>query len=283
MAPMTAVTIRRFNALEEYFACEALQQEVWGFEDLSVVPAHLLVTFDKRGGLVLGAFDRDVLVGFVYGFVGQQYGMATHNSVMSAVRPQYRNQGIAHRLKLAQRKAALAQGFSLMTWTFDPLQALNAHFNLTKLGVVIREHYRNVYGPFRDAINRDMPTDRFGVEWWMDRPRALARLEREPPQAAPPIPANRPQLGPAGLLVPGEGAPGGEGEALHLGIPLSIDELRKRDPELALHWRHHLRDWLEPALDDGYVICGFCVDRQRRLGVYTLRRADVQDLLMEAT
>jgi len=53
---------------------------------------------------------------------------------MVAVLPKYRNSNIAYRLKIAQRNFALKQGIKLMTWTFDPLQSINAYFNIRKLG-----------------------------------------------------------------------------------------------------------------------------------------------------
>jgi len=277
---MAAITYRRLNTLEEFFACETLQKDTWGFADLSVVPAHLLITFEKRGGIVVGAFDQVQLIGFVYGFVGFQYGMPTHNSVMSAVRPEYRNRGIASQLKLAQRSQALKQGFSLMTWTFDPLQSLNAYFNLSKLGVIVREYFPNLYGTFRDEINKHMPTDRFGVEWWLDRPRVKSYLETTPAAQALPVPDNGPQLGSEGLLLPGKPPPLGA-SPLHFGIPLSIDELKQKDLNAAMQWRHHVRDWFQAAFAAHYLVHDFAVDRQRKLGVYTLSQVDASDLLNE--
>lgn len=275
------IIYRRLSQQEEFFHCEVLQQETWGFADLSVVPAHILITFQKRGGLVLGAFDGDVMAGFVYGHVGHQYGMATHNSIMSAVRPEYRNRGIAYQLKIEQRKMALEQGFSLMTWTFDPLQALNAHFNLNKLGVIVREYFCNIYGVFRDEINKGLPTDRFGVEWWMDSPRVELRLSEGVRPQAPPVPHNAPLLDDRELLTPGEGVPQVDGcNQLHLGIPISIDELKSKDAELALQWRYHIRGWFEAALAAGFIVHAFTLDRQRKMGVYTLSN-DLDAILQE--
>lgn len=275
------ITYRLLSQQEEFFNCEVLQQETWGFADLSVVPAHLLITFQKRGGLVIGAFDGDQMVGFVYGFVGHQYGMATHNSVMSAVRPEYRNQGIAYQLKIEQRKMALEQQFSLMTWTFDPLQGLNAHFNLNKLGVIIREYFCNIYGVFRDEINKGLPTDRFGVEWWMDSPRVERRLSSGVETQLPPVPDNAPSLDDRDLLRPGAPVVRLDNcDQLHLGIPISIDELKSKDAELALEWRYHIRGWFEAALASGLIIHGFTLDRQRKMGVYTLSN-DLDTVLQE--
>jgi predicted GNAT superfamily acetyltransferase len=273
------IKYRRLQSLEEFFVCEDLQQATWGFEDLSVVPAHLLVTFEKRGGIVLGAFDGDEMIGFVYGFVGYQFGMPTHNSVMSAVKPEYRNQGIAYQLKIEQRKLALEQNFSLMTWTFDPLQSLNAHFNLNKLGVVVRQYYQNIYGVFRDEINKGMPTDRLSVEWWFDSPRAERQLSQNQSPNIPSTFTNDPRLNNKGLLEPGKLPSDNLDKVLHLASPLSIDELKQKDLDLALHWRLHLRQWLETAFAQGYILHGFALDRQRFMGVYTLTKTDVDSIL----
>jgi len=279
IAQMTAIVYRRLNTLEEFFTCEDLQKDTWGFADLSVVPAHLLITFEKRGGIVVGAFDQEQLIGFVYGFVGFQYGMPTHNSVMSAVRPDYRNQGIAYQLKCVQRNEALAQGFSLMTWTFDPLQSLNAYFNLTKLGAIARQYYPNIYGVFRDEINKGVPTDRFGIEWWVNSPRVTRCLENPPPAAPPAALSNDPQHNARGLLTPNRLPAERLDETLHLAIPLSIDELKQKNLDLALDWRYHIRQWFETAFANGYILHGFALDRQRRMGVYTLSRTELDTVL----
>lgn len=277
-----ALIYRRLNSHEQYLACERLQKETWGFDDVSVVPGHILITFQKRGGLVLGAFDGDRLIGFVYGFVGWHEGKPTHNSVMSAVRPEYRNRGVAYQLKLEQRRLAMQQGFELMTWTFDPLQALNAHFNLNKLGVIVRGYWRDLYGPFRDQINKNLPTDRFAVEWWLDTPRTLRRLEASSDKTIPPLPDNPPRWGDAGLLNPSDRPPAIEDkDRLHLVIPLSVDQLKAQDAQLAMAWRLHMRAWLETALQAGFIVHDFCADHQRKLGIYTLSRKALQTVLWE--
>lgn len=277
------IIYRRLNAHEEYRACEKLQQTTWGFEDLSVVPGHLLITFQKRGGLVLGAFEESRLIGFVYGFVGRQPdGAVTHNSVMSAVRPEYRNRGIAYRLKCEQRKLALEQGFSLMTWTFDPLQAPNAHFNLSKLGVLVREYVQDIYGHFRDKINQGLPTDRFAVEWWIDSARVKRQLDQTvTDKGVSPAPHNPPRRRSDELLEPsGQPADVAGLKRLYLAIPIDIDALKGKSAELPLQWRYHIRDWFEIAFAAGFILHGFSLDRDRGIGVYTLSRTNMETILL---
>ncbi|MGD9316090.1 MAG: GNAT family N-acetyltransferase, partial [Anaerolineae bacterium] len=129
------VLIRPLESIAEFHACEALQRRVWVLpDDLEVVPLHLLLTAQRNGGLVLGAFDGGELVGFLFGFPAyDQDGRPKHCSHMMGVDPDCQGAGIGYQLKLAQREFALAQGLDLVTWTYDPLESRNAYLNIHKL------------------------------------------------------------------------------------------------------------------------------------------------------
>ena len=158
--------IRPVSEQAEYLATERLQSEVWNLPDVEIVPLHVLVTAAKNGGLLLGAFDGDRLAGFVFGFPGLTAdGRLKHCSHMAGVHPDYRDQNLGYRLKLAQREVVLSQGIDLITWTFDPLEARNAWLNFHKLGAVCNTYLRNVYGDMRDGLNAGLPSDRLQVEW----------------------------------------------------------------------------------------------------------------------
>jgi chorismate synthase len=134
------IVIRSLETVAEYHACESLQHQVWAMpDDLEVVPLHILMPVQSHGGLLLGAFDGDALVGFVFGYLGMtQEGALKHCSHMMGVAPVYQSAGIGYQLKRAQREHALAQGHDLVTWTYDPLQSRNAYLNIRKLGAVCR-------------------------------------------------------------------------------------------------------------------------------------------------
>jgi predicted GNAT superfamily acetyltransferase len=174
-----SVEIRPLTALEELHACEELQKRIWGFQEIAVVPHHLLLTARENGGVLLGAFEGRRMIGFVFGFPGldPESGRPKHCSLMCGVLSERRFRGLGHKLKRKQREAVLAQGLDLVTWTFDPLQSANAYFNFHKLGVIARSYERNLYGDMRDGLNRGLPTDRFTVEWWVRSPRVAARVE----------------------------------------------------------------------------------------------------------
>ncbi|MEM4519632.1 MAG: hypothetical protein QXD94_04265 [Sulfolobales archaeon] len=165
------IEIRRLKNPEEYRMITDTEIRVWGISDYSgVVAHHVLIAADRRGGLVLGAFEKDTgrMVGFVFGILAMKNdGKLYHYSHMTGVVPEYRYKGLGYALKLMQREYVINQGFDLITWTYDPLQSPNARFNVGKLGVIVRKFYINYYGDLRDSLNIGMPTDRFEAEWWI--------------------------------------------------------------------------------------------------------------------
>ena len=174
----TSITIREITNVREMHAVEDLQKEVWGFPDLEVVPYSHLIASVKSGGVLLGAFDNENLVGFAYGFVSYEYGKAAHHSHMVAVKPEYRNYSLGAKLKLAQREVVLTQGIKMMSWTFDPLQSLNAYFNFNKLGVISNQYFVNFYGADAASFLHQNSTDRLWVTWNLASRRVVERLNK---------------------------------------------------------------------------------------------------------
>jgi predicted GNAT superfamily acetyltransferase len=198
-----AVEIRECVTVEEFDACVALQREAFGLPDLELSPRRHLIVARSAGGWTLGAFAGERLVGFVLNQIAVR-GRAEviGYSHMMAVARDYQNRGVGARLKWAQRGRALAEGRRFIRWTWDPVQSRNAHFNLNRLGVVVRRYavnfygtdYSTVTGKFGDRLGLD--SDRLVAEWALDSPRveSLARGERAgdlgAPAAAVEIPAD---------------------------------------------------------------------------------------------
>jgi predicted GNAT superfamily acetyltransferase len=185
------VVIRKCEALADMRACFALQKEVWQLSDAELVPVRLFVVATKIGGQVVGAFVRtdardggknigEELVGFVLALPGIRNGHSYLHSQMLAVRQQYRNSGLGRRLKVHQREDALARGFELMEWTFDPLEIKNAYLNIEKLGAIARRYEVNQYGITSSPLQGGLPTDRLVAEWWMKSKRVEAALAGAP-------------------------------------------------------------------------------------------------------
>ena len=140
------MVIRKCHDLEEMSACVALQKEVWNFTDAELVPLRMFIVAEKIGGQVIGAFDDGKLVAFALSMPGARGGHSYLHSQMLAVRAEYRNAGLGRRIKLFQREDALARGFELIEWTFDPLEIKNAYLNIERLGAIARRYSVNQYG-----------------------------------------------------------------------------------------------------------------------------------------
>jgi predicted GNAT superfamily acetyltransferase len=179
------IQIQSLNSLEQFERCVVLQLEVWGYSDGDVIPRRVFLVAQRIGGQVIGAFDGDVQIGFAMSLPGYRDGRSYLHSHMLAVLPQYRNLGIGRRLKLAQRDDAIARGFDLMEWTFDPLEIRNAHLNISRLGVIVRRYQPDFYGPSSSPVQGGLPTERLYAEWWLRSSRVASMLSGE----APPVEA----------------------------------------------------------------------------------------------
>ncbi|GIK57212.1 MAG: hypothetical protein HND44_02270 [Chloroflexi bacterium] len=246
----------------DYWAVEEISKAAWGLDDYrEVIPAHLMITFQQNGGLLLGAWLDGKLVGFSIGFIGLTGdGTATNGRVkfcseQLGVLPAYQSYNIGYRLKLAQREHLLARGINHATWTYDPLETKNGNLNLHKLGAVCNTYYINLYGTAA-GINAGLPTDRFQVDWWLDSPQVSGRLQGAFPNTLDDlrdagVPIINPAQGvphphPAGAIIPP-----GHGHLL-MQVPASIRTLKQEDPELALAWRLHTRDLFISLFAQGY-------------------------------
>lgn len=283
---LSEVVITPVRDFPGYRACERLQQEVWGFQAISVVPDHLLHMIVQAGGLLLGAFDglgpsREML-GFALSILGLwENNSLRHHSLMTAVKPGYQNQGIGAKLKLAQREHVLRQGIPLITWTFDPLESRNAHFNLNKLGGIVRTYVPNYFGEeMRDERNRGLPSDRFLCEWYLEAPRVLARLEGP---RLPELPLsevaviNRTHRLSLGQRAPTGGRLGLSARFLFFEIPSDLQALKRANLEAARAWRGECRKYLVPYLEEGYLITGVVCQGDRSF--LLLERAELKEVL----
>lgn len=268
-----------------YRACERLQQEVWGFADVAVIPDHLIHMVTSAGGLLLGAFDgigpgRE-MIGFTLSVVGLLAGTTLrHHSLMAAVRPDWQDRSIGYRLKCAQRERVLAQGIRIITWTFDPLESRNAHFNLNKLGGVVTEYLPNYFGELRDVRNRGIDTDRLLCQWHLDSPWAKGHLagERPPALALGDLETiNRTQRTATGLRAPAGFRPDLRAPNLLFEIPSDLQTVRRADLDLARTWRLEARRALGAYLDEGYLVTSLF--RQGDRSFLVLEKASLAQVL----
>jgi predicted GNAT superfamily acetyltransferase len=179
--PGARIHIESLTELAQFDRCVELQLAVWGYSDGDLIPRRMFLIASRIGGQVLGAFDGDRIVGFAMGLPAYRNGHPYLHSHMVGVLAEYRNAGIGRQLKLAQREDALARGFELMEWTFDPLEIKNAHLNISKLGAISRRYQRDFYGPSSSPLQGGLPTDRVYAEWWLRSERVTRVLAGEAP------------------------------------------------------------------------------------------------------
>jgi predicted GNAT superfamily acetyltransferase len=222
------IEIRHCHSLAEYDECVRLELSIWG-ESISV-PAPIFVVAHHTGGQVLGAFDGAKLVGCTLALAGFRGSTPFLHSHMTAVLPDYQNRGIGRRLKLFQRQDALRRGIHLVEWTFDPLELKNAHFNLMRLGAVARRYIPNCYGVTESPLHAGLPTDRLVAEWWLDSPRVQGIL------ADNPLPSR--------------------GEAVQIGLPSKIGEIRSRERAEAARIQSAVREQFQDWFAKDYIATG---------------------------
>jgi chorismate synthase len=277
--------VRPLESSADFLACEDIQRRVWGPGDAEVVPLNILTAVARNGGVALGAFSGDELVGFVFGFLGAgaRFGPEApaaiklkHHSHMMAVLPEWRDKGVGYALKLAQREAARAQALRLMTWTYDPLESRNALLNISKLGAVCNTYHRDYYGQMRDELNVGLPSDRFQVDWYIASNRVAtrllgrrARLEREHYASAGAVLLN-PATFHTSQPHPSENIAELSTDLALVEIPADLQSLKPTDRSLALAWRMQTRDIFERAFARGYMVTDFVFESDPRRGFYVL-------------
>ena len=234
---MEEMTIRECTTIEEFDGCLSLQREAFGLPDLELSPRRHLIVSRQAGGWTLGAFAADRMVGFVHTLAAVRGNEIFGYSHMMAVAKDYQNKGVGARLKWAQRERALREGRKLIKWTWDPMQARNAHFNLNRLGATVDTYAENFYGIdySTDAVitdRIDLPSDRLSATWHLEseRVRALAN----------------------GLAVTFAEKPVGS-----VSIPVQWSALVKSDPKRALEEQARVREEFKKAFARGLICRGF--------------------------
>jgi predicted GNAT superfamily acetyltransferase len=250
-AAAAEVVIHELGRLDELQAARRLFEEVWRPAEGSPPPVtvELLRALAHAGNYVVGAFAGTRMVGASAGFFTAPPEPALHSHI-TGVAPGGQHRGIGFALKVHQRAWAMARGLDLVVWTFDPLVARNAWFNLAKLGAVPTAYLEDFYGPMTDAINAGMASDRLLLAWRLDDPAVAAACAGQPRRPAP-VPAKAAlSAGPDREPVVGDG----DAAAVTVAVPPDLEAL---GPEQRRAWREAVRAILGGMLADGAAVTGF--------------------------
>jgi predicted GNAT superfamily acetyltransferase len=275
-AETTSIVFRDVEDIAEIRAVEDLQIEAWGDDDRDIVPLNQFVAARYVGGSLIGAFDNKKLVGFVYGFYGHVEGHIVHHSHMLAVDPAYRNHNLGFQLKAEQRERVLADHITdRITWTFDPLQSLNAHFNFGKLGVISDTYKINVYGKSGASFLHQNGTDRLFVTWPIKSQRVEELMEQKSATRKDFFAQETLRL----LRNSDSGQPEQEADLgvipatnfVSIEIPADINSVERADFDTARKWREETRRLFSETLSKGFVVVDYFL-KNKQTGFYLLEK-----------
>lgn len=219
--------LRACTTHRELDECVRIQREVWRFSESELIPSDVFIVALKTGGQVIGAFDGDRQIGFTLAFMAVHDNEPYLHSHFAAVLPECQGSGVGRLLKFAQREDALRRGIRRIEWTFDPLALMNAHFNLNRLGAIVRRYIPNFYGVTSSPLHGNLPTDRLVAEWLLDSVRVQNAVE--------------------GRLVPSEP------DAVEVTLPRNTTELLRSGSEEALRIQGRVREELLSHFATGYT------------------------------
>jgi predicted GNAT superfamily acetyltransferase len=270
------IVLRNITTVPELETMAALERKIWGGEPIAVSQT---ATAMKNGGIIIGAYEGERLVGFSYGFAGFKNGEIYLCSHMMGIDPEYQNKGIGYSLKIVQAEEARKLGYSKIRWTYDPLESRNAYLNIVKLGAICSDYIENCYGDMNDDLNRGLPTDRFNVELLINS----AHLEQRKTLFAD-VEVQAAQLL-LGWEVRADGLARGtereidwetSAEFLFLPMPLYFQNMKKKDRNLAIDWRMRTRQVLTDAFARGWAVAHILQAPEERMQHYVLvRRAQL--------
>lgn len=230
-----------------------LEETVWKEPS---IPLHQTFTGLNNGGIILGAYDEDRMIGFLYSFPGFDGKNAYLCSHMLGILPEYRNAGIEKKMKIEQAILAKEMGYEMITWTFDPLQSENAHFNLHKLGAIGTDFKANTYANFNDEFSKSIHSDRIQIMWdirercqvkepvHLDETKILLHMNSD---TAPVITENYYQHYHK------------QNDVWFVAIPADYQAIKQRDSALANNWREATKTILKRIFDDGYQANDFII------------------------
>ena len=285
---MPHFNIRLIETPEEMRLVEELQRAVWPGSETDVVPLHMLITAVHNGGLVLGAFMEEKIIGFVFGIPGLETTpdgpRLKHCSHMMGIHPDHRDGGAGFALKRAQWQMVRHQGLDHITWTYDPLLSRNAYLNIAKLGAVCTTYRRAEYGDMRDGLNAGLPSDRFQLDWWINTRRVERRLGKRSRPTLKLTHVARSGMRPFYSILnltdslphPPEHVPPFEDRLLLAEIPGDFLALKSQDFSLARDWRFFSRELFETAFAKNYIITDFIFDKNEGnpRGLYVLTHGE---------
>src|SRR5690625_4668928 len=238
------IEIRSIETLEELKSMQQVEKSVW---QMPTIPIHQTYTALNNGGVILGAYDKDKIIGFLYsfpGFDGEKPYLCSH---MLGIMADYRKDGLGKRKKLKQAEIAKQKGLSKITCTFDALESLNAYLNLHKLGAVGSRYKENHYGYMNDDLTQGLPTDRIQIDWILENENLSKAVSIEREKVLLDSKKNQP------ILKDAFSKELSSGEDWFVAIPANFQKMKVGDFDLAKAWRYQTRKVFQALFSEGYA------------------------------
>ncbi|WP_174616022.1 GNAT family N-acetyltransferase [Virgibacillus ihumii] len=254
----STITIRPLTTMEELLEMQKVEEVVW---QMSPNPVHQTFTALNNGGIILGAFDGNRMIGFLYSFAGFDGQNAYLCSHMLGILSAYRSGGLGMRMKRKQAEMAGELGYSIITWTFDPLESLNAYLNLHKLGAVGAAYHIDHYGTMNDNLNKGLPSDRIQIEWSTVEQEDTPPVNFAPERLLTDIDEHNKPLGRTAIFHD-------DHDGWFVAIPANFQSIKKENIELARSWRLVTRKAFQLLFNHEYVAVDLLHNPSKKISYY---------------
>jgi len=279
MSKPTALKIETCKEISEFHACEDLQLEIWGGTEREIIPYDIMLAMAKCGGTLIGAWDGARLIGIALAFVALQEATTHHYLHLLGVLPGYRSWNVGFELMIAERTFVIMQVLKSVTWTFDPLESVNAHLYFYKLGGISKFYMPDCYGAMPEALNAGLCSDRLLVEWQLEAPDVVSLLDDNEHRKTRALSRDEDQLMHIPCLVrmidndfPKLWTNNHQltSEKYRIDIPSDIQLMKRENFEQAKSWRFSVREAFTLAFANGYIVQNYFRPTHNRTGCYVL-------------
>ena len=262
---MNNIEIRPLETMDELIEMQKVEESVWQADS---IPVHQTYTVLNNGGIILGAFDQNKMIGFLYsfaGFDGKSSYLCSHElGILLA----YRKGGLGERMKQMQADLAKEAGYEIITWTFDPLESVNAYLNLHKLGAEGIMYKENYYGVMEDELNQGLPSDRIHIKWKINQRNIVRDLSIQQSQVL----LEKKQDGSPQITDVFDCMENQSNTIWYMAIPEDFQTLKSENIALAKTWRFATRTIFEALFADGYKAVDIIRDKAKKQSFYVLEK-----------
>ncbi|AXI08615.1 GNAT family N-acetyltransferase [Oceanobacillus zhaokaii] len=262
---MNNIEIRPLETMDELIEMQKVEESVWQADS---IPVHQTYTVLNNGGIILGAFDQNKMIGFLYSFAGFDGKSAYLCSHELGILPAYRKGGLGERMKQMQADLAKEAGYEIITWTFDPLESVNAYLNLHKLGAEGVLYKENYYGVMEDELNQGLPSDRIHIKWKINQRNIVRDLSIQQSQVL----LEKKQDGSPQITDVFDCMENQSNTVWYMAFPEDFQTLKSENIALAKTWRFATRTIFEALFADGYKAVDIIRDKAKKQSFYVLEK-----------